>query len=321
MAAASGFTVVGSGVVGSELALDLKAFFPDKPVNVVTRSEVGFLPRVPGAHEFVAKVCDEKGVGLVTGKVIKKTDEDGRLVTADGEHIGDKGARTCELTGCSNMTRAFHRTCPPPTSAPLPTPRLHRAPTDWATGYTPNTSYLADSRTDGAITSLLDKGGYVRVRRSFQLTGEGLEHIFAGGDMCSADNFSHGERTMAIATEHAMAISQNILLLTGRREGKLKQIKLNEHAGLSALAVSLGKDMGLLYATDPNLASFFGDAEGLRAAHGEMSEAGKAGWKELTPAIEYMKFTMFPDGLKKHLMEDDTAMMEQFHRPNVVDLE
>merc|ERR1740117_2857804 len=40
MAAASGFTVVGSGVVGSELALDLKAFFPDKPVNVVTRSEV-----------------------------------------------------------------------------------------------------------------------------------------------------------------------------------------------------------------------------------------------------------------------------------------
>eukprot|EP00964_Phaeocystis_antarctica_P007349 scaffold3984_cov65-Phaeocystis_antarctica.AAC.4 len=94
---------------------------------------------------------------------------------------------------------------------------------------------------------------------------------------------------MAIATEHAMAISQNILLLAGRREGKLKQIKLNEHAGLSALAVSLGKGMGLLYATDPNLASFFGDAEGLRAAHGEMSEAGKAGWKELTPAIEYMK--------------------------------
>ena len=114
MAAASGFTVVGSGVVGSELALDLKAFFPDKPVNVVTRSEVGFLPRVPGAHEFVAKVCDEKGVGLVTGKVIKKTDEDGRLVTADGEHIGDKGARTCELTGCSNLTRAFHRTWHPP---------------------------------------------------------------------------------------------------------------------------------------------------------------------------------------------------------------
>lgn len=95
MAAATSFTVVGSGVVGSELALDLKCFYPDKPVNVVTRSEVGWLPRVPGAHEIVAKVCGEKGVSLVTGKVVKKTDEDGRLVTADGEHLGEKGARTC----------------------------------------------------------------------------------------------------------------------------------------------------------------------------------------------------------------------------------
>jgi NADH dehydrogenase FAD-containing subunit len=95
MASASSFTVVGSGVVGSELALDLRSFFPDKPVNVVTRSEVGWLPRVPGAHKLVAQVCDEKGVSLVTGKVIKKTDEDGRLVTADGEHLGEKGARTC----------------------------------------------------------------------------------------------------------------------------------------------------------------------------------------------------------------------------------
>ena len=119
--------------------------------------------------------------------------------------------------------------------------------------------------------------------RSFQLPGEGLEHIFAGGDMCSADNFSHGERTSAIAAEHAMAITQNVLLLAGRREGKLKKVKLNEHPGLGALAVSLGNQTGLLYATDPALASFFGDAEALRAEFGEMSEAGKAGWKELTP--------------------------------------
>ena len=102
-------------------------------------------------------------------------------------------------------------------------PHLRRALTVWATGYTPNTSYLADPRTDSAISSLLDAGGYVRVRRSFQLSlpGEGLEHIFAGGDMCSADNFSHGERTMSVASEHGMAIAKNILLLAGRREGKL----------------------------------------------------------------------------------------------------
>ena len=52
-----------------------------------------------------------------------------------------------------------------------------------------------------------------------------------------------------------------------------------------------------------------------------MSEAGKAGWKELTPNVEYLKFTMGPEGLKKHLVEDDIAMMEQFHAINIVDLE
>jgi len=83
-------------VVGTELSHDIKSFFPDKPVNVVTRSDVGFLPRVPGAHELVAKHAEEAGVTLTKGKVIKKTDEDGRLVSMDGELIGEKGARTCD---------------------------------------------------------------------------------------------------------------------------------------------------------------------------------------------------------------------------------
>ena len=124
MAASSCFTVVGSGVVGTELAHDIKSFFPDKPVNVVTRSDVGFLPRVPGAHdiksffpdkpvhvvtrsdvgflpripgasEMIGKHAEEAGLGLTKGKVIKKTNEDGRVVTMDGEVIGEKGARTC----------------------------------------------------------------------------------------------------------------------------------------------------------------------------------------------------------------------------------
>jgi len=95
MAAASCFTVVGSGVVGTELSHDIKSFFPDKPVNVVTRSDVGFLPRVPGAHDVIGKHAEEAGVGLTKGKVVKKTNEDGRVVTMDGEVIGEKGARTC----------------------------------------------------------------------------------------------------------------------------------------------------------------------------------------------------------------------------------
>ena len=286
MASASSFTVVGSGVVGTELALDIKAFFPDKPVHVVTRSEIGYLPRVPGAHDMVAKVAEEQGVGLTCGKIVKGTDEEGRVVAADGETFGDKGSRTY-----------------------------------WATGYAPNTNYLADPRTDAAIKGQLDVGGFVRVRRSQQLQGEGFEHIFAGGDLCYSDAFSHGERTAGMACEHGHAIAQNILLLAGRREGKLKQVTLNENPGLNALAVSLGKDTGLMYATDPKLASFFGDQEGLKAAHGELDQAGKAGWKELSPSVNYLKFDMYPNGFKKMLMEDDMTIWDQFVTPAVVDME
>ena len=53
------------------------------------------LPKVPGAHEMIGKHAEEAGVGLTKGKVITKTNEDGRVVTMDGEVIGEKGARTC----------------------------------------------------------------------------------------------------------------------------------------------------------------------------------------------------------------------------------
>lgn len=213
--------------------------------------------------------------------------------------------------------------CRPQTHAHSPTLILPCALSDWATGYTPNTSYLKDPRTDPAITSLLDGGGFVGVRRSQQLKGDGLEHIFAGGDLCSLDAFSHGERTAAMAVNHAAAIAQNILLLAGRREGKLKQAIVNENPGLNALAVSLGKGNGLLYACDPNLASFFASGEALKAEVGEMGPAGtagKAGWKELSPSVEFLKFTMWPEGFKKMLFDDDMTIFDQFIAPAIQDM-
>ena len=195
---------------------------------------------------------------------------------------------------------------------------------DWATGYTPNTGYLADPRTDVAISSMLDAGGFVRCKRTQQLHGEGVEHIFAGGDLCHVAAFSHGERTAAMACEHGSAIAQNILLLAGRREGKLKQAKLNDNPGINALAVSLGEGNGLLYATDPNLAEYFGNKEALQAERGDMGpegKAGKAGWTELSPAVEFMKFTMWPGGFKKILYEDDMTLYDQFVAPALVDAE
>ena len=77
-----------------------------------------------------------------------------------------------------------------------------------------------------------------------------------------------------------------------------------------------------MYATDPKLVSFFGDQEGLKAAHGELDQAGKAGWKELSPSVNYLKFDMIPNGFKQMLMLDDmTTFWDQFVTPAVVDME
>ncbi len=216
MAEVDSFTVVGAGLVGVELATDLKSYFPDKNVHVITRSD-GWLPRIPGAHPMVDEVCKEMGVTLHTRKEIVHTDEEGRAVAADGERLGDKNSRTY-----------------------------------WATGYRPNTSYLTDSRTDRAIREVLDPAGFVRVTGTQQLQVEGVEHIFAGGDVTWAAAHSHGERTAFSAWLHAGIIVQNILLLASKREGALKTVKLNQHAGLETIAISLGTNAGLMYATDPN---------------------------------------------------------------------
>ena len=55
--------------------------------------------------------------------------------------------------------------------------------------------------------------------------------------------------------------------------------------GLNAgtdLVVTIGTGTGLLYATDPHLEDYFQDKEGLRAKYGEIKDAGKAGWQEIT---------------------------------------
>lgn len=88
----------------------------------------GWLPRVKGAHEMVNVETERLGIELVVGKEIVSTSEDGRLVTSDGEVIGDPGARTY-----------------------------------WCTGYSANTDYLRDERTDADIRSELDKEGFIKV--------------------------------------------------------------------------------------------------------------------------------------------------------------
>ena len=290
MAEVDSFSVVGSGLVGVELATELKTHFPDKAVNVFTRSD-GWLTRVPGTHALVGEVCSGMGVRLHPNQDIVHTDEDGRVVSASGERLGDRKARTY-----------------------------------WASGYRPNSSYLQDSRTDRGVAEAIDAGGFVRVLPTHQLPG--LDHIFAAGDLTWAAAHAHGERTAHSATLHAAVVVENILRLAGAREGPLKRLALDAHPGLDALCVSLGTDAGLVYATDPNWEAFFQDKDGLRARYGELAAAGPAGWKEVTRgdtkqmgSVNWMKFSMFPANVAKWFREDDLSTYDQFLAPALVDVE
>ena len=278
---AESFTVVGGGLVGVELAFDLKSFMPDKRVEVVTRSDA-WMPRVPGAHELVQQQAEEKGIVLTTKSEVVSTNEKGQAVTANGTVVGQPGARVF-----------------------------------WATGYTPNNSYIKDSRTDKRVADCLDAEGYLKIKDTNQLQHPELSHIFAGGDICYKDAFTAGERTAAAAGGHSFAIVKNIQIMAGTREGpKLKKALAKVTPGLEVLMVSLGNAMGLIYATDPNMGMFFATAEELTKERGPLAEAGPKGWIELSPQVEFLKFTMIPDGYKNVLVKNDMALIDQFYGPD-----
>ena len=61
------FAIIGAGLVGVELATDLKSYFPDKEVIAYTRSG-GWLPRVPKADEMIRPETEAQGV-QVAGRI------------------------------------------------------------------------------------------------------------------------------------------------------------------------------------------------------------------------------------------------------------
>ena len=277
MGEVSSFAIVGAGLVGIELAGDLKSYFPDKSIEVYTRSGA-WLPRIAGAHERVEPVMKALGVNLVVGKEIVATDDEGRMVTKEGEKVGPAGARTY-----------------------------------WCTGYKPNTEYLKDDRSDSAVAACLDGNGFVIVDKAMRLDpSNGLGHIFAGGDLVFADRHSYGERTAAMAWIHAGVIIDNIRHAAGQREGEnLKMPAVNFYAGTD-VAVSLGTNDGFMYATNPAFEMFFQDKEGLRAKHGEIVDSGVAGWQEVTKgtandmgSINWTMFHMIPEGAFNMYTKDD----------------
>ena len=92
----------------------------------------------------------------------------------------------------------------------------------------------------------------------------------------------------------------------------------SSHLFTSHLSVT-GKDTGLLYATSPAFEGFFTTAEQLKAERGELADAGVAGWAELSPQVNYVKFNMVPEGYYKVLTQDDLGLLQMFHLSGIID--
>ena len=102
---------------------------------------------------------------------------------------------------------------------------------------------------------------------------------------------------------------------------KEKKAIINAHAGLDGTMISLGKDTGLLYATSPAFESFFTTAEALKAERGTIAEAGTQGWIELSPQVNYVKFSMIPPMYKNMLVKDDMTILNMFHAAALTDVD
>ena len=83
-----------------------------------------------------------------------------------------------------------------------------------------------------------------------------------------------------------------------------------------------------MYATNPAFEMFFQDKEGLRAKHGEIVEAGVAGWQEVTKgtindmgSINWTMFHMIPEGAYNMMTKDDMTIYGMFVAPAVIDLQ
>ena len=259
----------------------------------------GWLPRIPGAHELIKEETDRQGIKLVMDKEIVGSNAKGNLMTKSGEEL-DCGSGTMR--------------------------------TYWCTGYKPNNEFLLDARTDGDIRSELDPLGFVKVGKAYRMsTAKGLGHVFAGGDITISERHAHGERTAASAWYHAGAIIENILLAAGKREGELKTPALGLFAGVDLLAISLGSNAGLLYATSPYVTMFFQDQEKCLSKYGKIEEAGPGGWQELSHgpgkgtvadmgSVNHVMFTMIPEGAYNMYLKNDMAIWQMFVTPVMLDL-
>jgi len=288
--------VVGGGLVGTELALDIATYFPGKKVEWLSGNQK-LLSRIKGAHEVCTEVVDREAQ---KGTLQLSLGERGIAVDDDGSISTDRGNKT------TAGARAF-----------------------WCTGYRPNNAFMRDPRTNGAVGGCLDEEGFIAALPTHQLAHPDLKHVFAGGDICCKARFGGGERMAAVAHTHAMVICENIERLSGVKEGPLQAAHIGipiaeaakggEHMKTDneAVILSLGKTDTLFYSKQPMMKSFFQKPEETEAKWGPI-ESAPNGWIELGD-MSFLKFGMVNDMVSGLFREGKDDWWAQFDGPRLHD--
>eukprot|EP00397_Hematodinium_sp_SG-2012_P010126 GEMP01010232.1.p1 GENE.GEMP01010232.1~~GEMP01010232.1.p1 ORF type:complete len:928 (+),score=194.05 GEMP01010232.1:275-3058(+) len=163
--------VIGGGLVGIELAADIKDAFPDLEV-ILIHSSTKLLKRMPGAHEIVLPFLrDTQGVTVRLNERVLPYSGRGNFET-------DVGGPSVPSEG----TRAF-----------------------WCTGYRPNTQHFRASKQ---FSSALDPLGFIIVEPT--LLVKGTTNIFAGGDCICSTMFPNGERMAHYALFHSITVVKQL---------------------------------------------------------------------------------------------------------------
>ena len=289
---APGTVIVGGGLVGTELALDIATYFPGKKVEWLSGSDT-LMSRIHGFHELTMEVVEREAakgdLKLSLGERAISVDQAGSILT-------DKGNET------TPGARAY-----------------------WCTGYRANNGFMKDPRTAASVASCLDDEGFINAGPTHQLPA--LSNVFAGGDICCRDRFGGGERMAAYTHVHAMVICENIERLVGTLDGPLQAARIGiakkgEDGAASTdnegVLISLGKTDTLIYHRNPIARGFFPNPEEMEAKFGPIDEAPN-GWLELGD-LSWIKFGMgvdlmadtFRDGKDEWWAQFDGGRMYDF---------
>ena len=283
--------VVGGGLVGTELALDIATYFPGKKVEWISGNET-LMSRIHGFHDPTMEVVEREAA---KGHLKLSLGERAISVNQAGSILTDKGNET------TPGARAY-----------------------WCTGYRANNSFMKDPRTASSVASCLDDEGFINAGPTHQLSHPALSHVFAGGDICCRDRFGGGERMAAYGHTHAMVICENIERLAGTLSGPLQAARIgipkkgaDSATDNEGVLISLGKTDTVMFSKNPLMRAFYPNPEEMEEKYGPIDEAPN-GWILLDDQSS-LKFGFGVDLLAETFREGKDEWWAGFDGPRMYD--